>query len=115
MTYFTPTTYITIERRPKVSNQWDESPSGGGWTASSTRVPASLITRNVRQYVDAEARESSTKVYDLRVHPNVDIRFADRILDELTGLHFMIDDVDTKQNPNGASCIWATLRKAGPG
>lgn len=111
MTYFTPTTYITIERRPVASNQWDRV--SGGWTASSTRNPASLITRNVRQYVDAEGRESTTKVYDLRVHPNVDIRFQDRILDELTGLHYMIDDLDVKQNPNGASCIWGTLRKAG--
>lgn len=111
VTYFTPTTYITIERRAAVTNMWDHV--SGGWTAHSTRNPASLITREVRQYVNAEGRESTTKVYDLRVHPNVDIKFQDRILDERTGLRFMIDDIDVKQNPNGASCIWATLRKAG--
>lgn len=113
MTYFTPTTYVTIERREKVSNIWDAAVSGAPWEEEYTRVPASLITRNVRQYVNAEGRESTTKVYDLRVHPNIDLKFSDRVLDEFTGLHYMIDDVDTKQNPNGASCIWATLRKVG--
>jgi hypothetical protein len=111
MTYFTPTTYITILRKPGVSNMWDQT--SGGWVENSTKNPASIITRTVRQYVDAERRETTSKIYDLRVHPNVDIKFHDRILDELSGLTYMVESLDTKQNPNGASCIWGTLRKVG--
>lgn len=116
MSYFLPTTKVTIKRGTELDDFGDEA---DGNTVVASGVLCAVSTESTgsgdqRSYRPSEGRTGVIETFTLRFRPNVVIEEQDRVIDERQGLTYQVISVFNPQSVVGAADVRATaIRVAG--
>jgi hypothetical protein len=101
------TTTISITRGETADGYGDATPNN---SPLYQKVPASIIEQTRRVFTYDSPTPRTVRYYIGRVGAGTDIRNNDTILDEQTGVTYLVDDFSQPSNPTRAVDIKLDLR-----
>jgi hypothetical protein len=105
---FLATTRITIKRGTATDRYGDEVDTD---TTVATDVGASILEKPVTGARPSSGRKDTPRGYFLRVWNSVDIRQDDRVVDQRTGLTYVVTTLAPSTNPVGLGSTRLDLQR----
>lgn len=113
VTAFLPTTRVTVLRAEDEADSFgDVRPSTTAMSVASG-VPAAITEGSQASYQPVEGRRGVVEAYTVRLRPGVDVAEDDRLLDERTGITYVVTAVSAPQSLVGVADVRCATYRTG--
>lgn len=113
MTAFIPSTRVTVLRTEASADSFGDVRPDATAMSVASGVPAAVVEGRQTSYQPVDGRRGVVETYTIRLRPSTDVREDDRLLDERTGITYVVTSVSAPHSVAGIADVRVSAYRTG--